>query len=90
MANGLQGANTEQMRQLARDFESASQELVGIRTELSQRISHQLEWEGPDAFVFKHAWQSSYAPVLMRAAAMLAESSACLNHQAAEQDATSA
>lgn len=90
MTHGMQGANLEEMRHLARDLEAASQQLLTIRQELGQRIRHQLAWEGPDAFVFKHAWQSSYAPVMAAGASMLKETAVKLQRQAVEQETASA
>lgn len=90
MTYGLQGANLEEMRRLAHDLELASAQLQALRTELNQRISAHLAWEGSDAFVFRHAWQSSYSPVIAKGVAMLTETAQKIRHQAAEQQETSA
>lgn len=70
MSTGLYGADPEELRQFARELEHANTVLLAVKSQLSARISSNLRWEGPDAFVFRHAWQSSYAPVLGQAAAI--------------------
>ena len=89
MTTGLYGADPEDLRQFARDLERATTVLLTVRNELGTRITSQLRWEGPDAFVFRHAWQSSYAPVIGQAAAMLEETAHRLTAHAAEQEAAS-
>ena len=90
MSNGLQGANPEELRNFARELEQAQSILLRTKSELSQRILGNLRWEGPDAFVFKHAWTSSYAPVISQTAALLADTARLLQAQAAEQESASA
>lgn len=89
MTQGLYGADPDALRQLAREMDHAGERLLALKGELGARITSKVQWEGPDAFVFRHAWQSSYAPVMAKAAAMLADTARRLNAQAAEQDSTS-
>ena len=90
MSNNLHGGDPNELRDFARDLERARSVLLRINTELSQRISGNLRWEGPDAFVFKHAWRSSYSPVITQTAAMLEETAVLIKAQAAEQESASA
>lgn len=85
MSTGLQGADPDGLRQFARDLERAHTMLLAVKAELSARITSQLRWEGPDAFVFRHAWQSSYAPVIAQTAAMLEATARLVAAQAEEQ-----
>ncbi|MCQ9165646.1 hypothetical protein [Arthrobacter sp. STN4] len=89
MTQALQGADPEALRQFARELDGAGRRLLELKTALGARIAHNLQWEGPDAFVFRHAWQSSYAPVIGKAASMLAETARRLDAQAASQEAAS-
>lgn len=89
MTQGLQGADPEALRQFARDMDRAGQQLLALKQELGARIANNLQWEGPDAFVFRHAWQSSYAPVIGKAAAMLTDTARALNAQAMGQETAS-
>ncbi len=85
MSTGLYGADPEELHHFARDLARAHTVLLTVTQELSARITSQLRWEGPDAFVFRHAWQSSYAPVIARTAAMLEATSQLVTAQANEQ-----
>lgn len=89
MSTGLHGSDPEELRAFARELEQAQAVLLRIKSELGQRISSNLRWEGPDAFFFKHAWQSSYSPVIGQTAAMLEQTAAMVKAQAAEQEAAS-
>lgn len=89
MSPAFHGADPEELRQFARDLDRAHDLLMSVRGELGNRISHKLRWEGPDAFVFKHAWQSSYAPVIGRNAAMLAATAQLIRTEADEQEQSS-
>ncbi|WP_104109026.1 MULTISPECIES: hypothetical protein [unclassified Arthrobacter] len=90
MSSSLHGADPDELREFARALDHAHSELRRINAELSQRISGDLRWEGPDAFVFKHAWRSSYSPVITQTATMLEETSVRVKAQAAEQESASA
>ncbi|ALE05309.1 hypothetical protein AL755_07225 [Arthrobacter sp. ERGS1:01] len=89
MADGLLGADADALRALARDLEHAQSELLAVRGGLSAHIALKLHWEGPDAFVFRHAWQSSYAPVIGRAATLLGDTARALAAEAAAQETAS-
>ncbi len=89
MSTGFQGADPEDLRRFALDLEHAHDILLTVKNELNTRITSQLRWEGPDAFVFKHAWRSSYAPVILQAATMLEDTAHTLKAQAAAQETTS-
>lgn len=90
MSNTLHGGDPDELRDFARELEHVQSVLLGINTELSKRISGHLRWEGPDAFVFKHAWRSSYSPVITQTATMLEETASAIKAQAAEQESASA
>lgn len=89
MQSGLLGADTEDMRRFAKDLDLAANTLNGLRGQLSAKVSHGLQWEGPDAFMFRHAWQSSYAPVIAKSVQMLHETAVKIRSQAAAQEAAS-
>lgn len=89
MSTGLYGSDPEELRQFARELEQATNILLAVKSELSTRISSTLRWEGPDAFFFRHAWQSSYAPVIGQAAQMLEDTAHTLLLQASEQESAS-
>ncbi|WP_285726510.1 hypothetical protein [Psychromicrobium xiongbiense] len=89
MSENLLGANLEELRALSRDMEHSAQMLRTARAGLISTINGGLQWHGPDAFFFTHAWNSSHAPTLLQAAEMLSGTSLALNRQAAEQENTS-
>ena len=86
---GLYGADPQELRAFAAELDHARQVLISVRDELGNRITNDLRWEGPDAFVFRHAWQSSYAPVITRTAAQLQDTAQLLRQQAMQQDQAS-
>ncbi|GAA4656243.1 hypothetical protein [Arthrobacter cryoconiti] len=89
MTQGLQGSDPDELRRFAYDLNAAAGALMTIRTELGSHISNNLRWEGPDAFMFRHAWQSSYAPVIAKGADMLNDAALHLQFQADQQDTAS-
>lgn len=89
MTQRRSGADSEELRQFGADLLAAQRRLTAVQNDLSARISSNLRWEGADAFVFRHAWRSSYAPVLGKAASMLADASAQVVAEAAAQDEAS-
>lgn len=89
MSPAFHGADPEELRAFAAELDHAHQTLMAVRSELNSRIANKLHWEGPDAFVFKHAWQSSYAPVIARTAVELQDTARLVREQAAEQESAS-
>lgn len=89
MSPAFFGADTQELLQLARELERTQEALGNVCRELGAKINGRLRWEGPDAFVFRHAWQSSYSPSIAKTAAMLGDTAALIRKQAAEQDAAS-
>ncbi|WP_026554042.1 hypothetical protein [Arthrobacter sp. 35W] len=89
MADNMNGADPGDLRDLASSMIQSAEALAQIRARLSARITEELRWYGPDAFVFRHAWMSSYAPVLGRTSDMLHLAAGRLREQAAEQERTS-
>ncbi|WP_207344550.1 hypothetical protein [Arthrobacter sp. E3] len=89
MSTGLYGADPEELHHFAQDLDRAHTVLLTITQELNARITSRLRWEGPDAFVFRHAWQSSYAPVIAQTAAMLKATEQQVTTQANEQQEAS-
>ena len=89
MSPAFHGADPKELRAFANELDRAQDTLMAVRHELSARINNNLRWEGPDAFVFKHAWQSSYAPVIARTAAELRHTAQLVRAQAAAQESAS-
>ncbi|MEO8220874.1 MAG: hypothetical protein ABI563_08825 [Specibacter sp.] len=89
MSTGLNGADPADLRQFAVELEHANTVLLSVKNELSAQINSKLCWEGPDAFVFRHAWQSSYAPVIGKTAALLESTARMVKAQAAGQESAS-
>lgn len=89
MSPAIIGADPDDLRQLAGELDHAQEMLLSAKNQLGARITSQLRWEGPDAFVFRHAWQSSYSPVIARTAAMLADTARMVRAQAAQQELAS-
>ncbi|AJT40539.1 hypothetical protein UM93_01460 [Psychromicrobium lacuslunae] len=83
------GADPEELRALAREMSQRADQLREARATLSAKVNGPLQWHGPDAFFFKHAWNSSHAPTLHKAAEMLLEASRRLQQQAQDQQDTS-
>ncbi|MGA7205348.1 MAG: hypothetical protein WBX27_12035 [Specibacter sp.] len=73
MTQGVAGADADELRQFARDLQEARRELLALKQDFGTGLGRETSWDGPDAFVFRHAWASSYAPVIGNAADMLGE-----------------
>lgn len=86
MFDGQPGDSPEDLDEFASDLQRAHNQLLVIDQELSEHIGANLSWKGANAFVFKHAWQSSYAPVLRNVATMLEATSTYLLLHADEQE----
>jgi len=83
------GANPEELRALAQEMLLRAELLKDARATLSGKINGSLQWHGRDAFFFKHAWNSSHAPTLLKTAELLREASRKLQQQAQQQEDTS-
>lgn len=89
MGADFHGSDPQELRAFAAELDHAGEVLAGVRRELNHRINGSLRWEGPDAFVFKHVWQSSYAPVIARTAAELEDTARLVREQAGQQEQAS-
>lgn len=82
------GANTEELRALARDFGTSSNVLDRIETELNGIVAR-AAWTGPDASDFEMNYHRFHRARLRSAAEALRTVSGELSAQASEQDAAS-
>ncbi|WP_428833526.1 hypothetical protein [Pseudoclavibacter helvolus] len=87
------GADVEQLRLLAKQFETAASKLENDRRIVTSVIGGLVRprgWAGQDAAGFRSAWQSEYSPQLRRAAEALRASGDQLRRNAAQQEKASA
>jgi hypothetical protein len=88
MTQEVPGAEPDELRQFALDLQEAGLSLLAVKNDLGTGLRRALGWDGPDAFVFRHAWASSYAPVIGNAAAMLGDTARELNSEAVQREHT--
>lgn len=88
MTSGFLGADPAILQQLAREMESQAGLIRDTRSALSNVVNSALPWQGPDAFFFRHVWNSSHAPTLAAGAELLSNASRHLLEQAAQQQST--
>ena len=89
MMAGMIGADLEQVRALAADFERAAAQL----TQTSQKVRNGIQisaWVGPFAVRFRHTWDSDHSVKLRQAANALAAQAKQLRLEADQQDRASA
>lgn len=83
------GADTAQLRDLAKTFSTSSQRIDTQAKMLRSLVSPLTSWRGPDAAQFTQTVNAKHVPMLRRTAATLAEVAAQLKVQADEQDKAS-
>jgi uncharacterized protein YukE len=85
---GFYGADTEQLRALAKTMSQHSEKMKALSMELGQLLAR-TRWEGRDATAFQAAWDSEHRPMLKRVAADLQSQAEDLNRNADQQDKAS-
>lgn len=83
------GADTAQLRDLAKTFSTSSQQIESQAKMLRALVSPLTSWRGPDASHFTQMVRAKHLPMLHRTAATLTEVAAQLKVQADEQDKAS-
>lgn len=89
MADGMIGADPEQLRDLAKIMESSGSQLKQVSSSLNGVIAR-VRWNGPDSEKFRGQWNNGMRKTLHSTGLMLAEHSSLLKNQAQEQDRASA
>lgn len=89
MESGFLGADPHALHELARQMETQAGVIRQTRARFNHIVNDALPWQGPDAFFFRHVWNSSYAPTLADGAELLSACSRQLADQAAQQQAAS-
>ncbi|PYI65565.1 hypothetical protein CVV68_17750 [Arthrobacter livingstonensis] len=84
------GADPQQLRNLAKDFSHAAQQLMQLSTTLTQRVNRPGSWSGPDADRFRSEWNASLRPKIMAANKCFDQTADALLRNAKEQDTASA
>ncbi|GEM_PF-483738 len=88
MANGMYGANTEELRQVGSIFGSAEGKLNQSASTVQSQIEG-VDWLGPDADKFRSHWGQVIPNDLRSLAELTIDRNTDLNRQADEQDKTS-
>lgn len=86
---GMYGADVEQLRALARSFDTAATRLDNDRMSVGNAIRVQA-WVGPVAVRFRAEWDSSHSVKMAQAAARLHTAASALRRNADDQERTSA
>ncbi|ALV46264.1 hypothetical protein MB46_12995 [Arthrobacter alpinus] len=89
MADGMIGADPDQLRDLAKTMESSGSKLKHVAASLNSVIAN-ARWNGPDSEKFRGQWNNGMRKTLHSTGLMLAEHSNLLKVQADEQEKTSA
>ena len=89
MEGGFLGADPVDLARLAKEMEEHAELIRQTRSTLGAVVNGDLPWRGPDAYFFRHAWNSSHAPTLASGAELLSAASRKLREQAAAQQQTS-
>lgn len=89
MADGLIGADPEELLVLAGTMRQSAQQLDAASKSLTGKISINMRWQGPDAARLRSHWQTRHAPRLRAATVTLNECAELLSRQALEQIAAS-
>lgn len=84
----LYGADVAQLRQLAASLRAAGRRLEGQQQSLAGHVSA-VRWPGPDAEIFRQAWQDSHSRSLLAAASFLSTAAEAVLRHAQEQEAAS-
>lgn len=86
---GMWGADVQQLRDLAKQFDSSAKKLEEFRSSLGSLVESSGSWHGPDAASFRSKWSSFHAPNLSSAAAALDTGATRLRLNADDQESTS-
>ena len=85
---GLYGADVDQLRELARQFDVAGNELLRSRKAVANAVQISA-WVGPVAVRFRLEWDSAHSKSLLAAAAMLTARAQTLRANADDQEKAS-
>ncbi|WP_129667264.1 hypothetical protein [Phytoactinopolyspora endophytica] len=88
-AQAFLGADVERLRSFARLCDQAGVHVNGVRTRM-RTLLDSVEWDGPDAQVFRRSWHEVYMPLLMRVVESLAGAAYLVDRNADEQESASA
>lgn len=88
MPGEMIGANTEQLRDLARSMGSSSQAITTADHTITALLNG-MPWNGPDADQFRNRWHTTVRLQLNQTATMLETQSRALVEQAGQQEQTS-
>lgn len=83
------GADVDDLDRLAKELKSAAQATAAARSQLASAVSRLGNWTGQDAARFKHQWNSSYSPNLLRISGSLTDASTHIARHSQEQKTTS-
>jgi hypothetical protein len=89
VAGNLWGADVDQLRTLARQFNKTADLLMQQSTQLSSHINNNPAWKGEDAEHFRSDWNGNHRVLLQKTAARLKQESKLLLTNADEQDKAS-
>ncbi|MFP5368211.1 MAG: hypothetical protein ACLGIS_15485, partial [Actinomycetes bacterium] len=78
MAGNLWGADVDQLRTLARQFNKTADLLMQQSTQLSSHINNNPAWKGEDAEHFRSDWNGNHRVLLQKTAARLKQESKLL------------
>ncbi len=90
MAAGIFGADVEQLRSLAKQFESSASTLLNVIRTLDRHINSPDAWRGPDAERFRSDWNQRGRLAITRSAEALKTAASALSRNAQEQQQASA
>lgn len=82
------GADLDQLRTLARQFDAASQTLDNAVGEVTSMLSS-VDWLGPGGDQFRAEWDGHHAPAMRNASTSLAEARTTIERNADQQEETS-
>ncbi|MGP9693940.1 WXG100 family type VII secretion target [Brachybacterium sp. AOP25-B2-12] len=87
--NLIKGMDVEEVRRLAKDLDSAAEEILRIEKELTSGLDG-VDWTGPDADRFRSQWESETVPALQQISEAITGLSTTADANASEQQSTSA
>jgi len=90
LAAGMYGADVEQLRSLAKKFETSGSNLLNVIRTLDHYINSTDAWRGPDAERFRSNWNERDRLAVTRSAEALNEGASALARNAEEQQQASA
>ncbi|MFW0772448.1 hypothetical protein ACLRGI_04700 [Paenarthrobacter nitroguajacolicus] len=89
MAGNFWGADVAQLRTLAQQFGSVSEQLLQQSSLLTNQINNNPTWKGNDATAFRSDWNGNHRNQLMQSASFLKQASKDLLRNAAQQEKSS-